>query len=79
MTYTDPYHLTTPHSSEAPAPGVTGADVVRVLLWAVLVISAVGNTVASYAAASTQIHVAIGAVTVLCVAGLVAQRLRGRR
>ncbi|MFI1031746.1 hypothetical protein [Streptomyces sp. NPDC020951] len=79
MTYSDPYHLTTTRTPEPPAPGATRADVLRVLLWALLVISAVGNTVASYAAASTQVHLALGAVTALCVAALVAQRLRGRR
>ena len=44
-----------------------------------LVISTVGNMVASYGAASTQVHLACGVVTALCVTALVTRHLRGRR
>ncbi|NUK24156.1 hypothetical protein [Streptomyces lunaelactis] len=88
MASTDPYRLTisteSPHSTSpgtggTGGTGVTGADVLRTLLWLVLVISAIGNSVASYGGATTQIHLAFGTVTALCVVALVAQRLRRRR
>ncbi|AVZ73951.1 hypothetical protein SLUN_19045 [Streptomyces lunaelactis] len=80
MASTDPYRLTThTESPHAASPGVTGADVLRTLLWLVLVISAIGNSVASYGGATTRIHLAFGTVTALCVVALLAQRLRGRR
>ncbi|NGO13645.1 hypothetical protein G5C60_40145 [Streptomyces sp. HC44] len=62
-----------------PLRVVTGSGVVRTLLWVLLVISAIGNMVASYAAAGTAVHLAFGAVTAVCLTALVAQRLRGRR
>ncbi|GGK63165.1 hypothetical protein [Streptomyces flaveus] len=61
-----------------PLPVVTRSRVARTLLWMVLVISVVGNMVASYTA-STPLHLASGAVTALCLTGLVVQGLRGRR
>ncbi|MFI6278730.1 hypothetical protein [Streptomyces sp. NPDC050988] len=80
MTTTDPYRLT--GGTETPdgtRPGVQRADIVRTALWLVLVISTVGNMVASYGAASTRVHLACGAVTALCVTALVIRHLRGRR
>ncbi|QQM47334.1 hypothetical protein [Streptomyces liliifuscus] len=80
MTATDPYRLTI--GTETPderGPGVQRADIVRTVLWLVLVISTVGNMVASYGAASTQLHLACGVVTALCVTALVTRHLRGRR
>ena len=80
MTDTDSYRLTGgPESPRGPRPGGTRAGVLRTLLWLVLVISAVGNTVASYGGTTTRVHLAFGVVTGLCVAGLVAHRLRRRR
>jgi hypothetical protein len=80
MTTMAPYRLTggteTPDRTRA---GVQRADIVRTALWLVLVISTVGNMVASYGAASTQVHLACGAVTALCVTALVIRHLRGRR
>ncbi|MFI6080966.1 hypothetical protein ACIBBB_08305 [Streptomyces sp. NPDC051217] len=80
MTYTDPYRLTGPGGShDASRTEVTRAGVVRALLWLVLVISAVGNMVASYSGSGAPAHLVCGVVTALCVTALVAQRLRGRR
>ncbi|MFC8824289.1 hypothetical protein ACFT9I_02905 [Streptomyces sp. NPDC057137] len=81
MTYTDPYRLTgAVGSPDAPPPtDVTRAGVARTLLWLVLVISAVGNMVASYGGLGTPVHLTCGVVTALCVTALVVQRLRGRR
>ncbi|MGW7520775.1 hypothetical protein ACWGJ2_34865 [Streptomyces sp. NPDC054796] len=85
MTTTDPNRLDggaqdpRPVDPGAPRDSVTGGGVVRAALWLVLVISTVGNMVASFAAASTQIHLVCGVVTTLCVAGLVTCHLRARR
>ncbi|MEU5339590.1 MULTISPECIES: hypothetical protein [unclassified Streptomyces] len=80
MATTDPYRLTSGAEGTDPAKtDVTRNDVVRTVLWLVLVISTVGNMVASYGAASTQIHLACGGVTALCVTALVTRHLRGRR
>ncbi|MFC8076810.1 hypothetical protein ACFUN8_14905 [Streptomyces sp. NPDC057307] len=81
MTYTDPYRPTGAAGSPdaLPPTDVTRAGVARTLLWLVLVISAVGNMVASYSGSGTPVHLACGVVTALCVTALVVQRLRGRR
>lgn len=77
MTTTDTYRLT-----ETPDDGrssVSRSDVVRALLWTVLVISVVANTVASYGDAGLWVHLACGGVTALCAGTLLARKLRGRR
>ncbi|MFD3379872.1 MULTISPECIES: hypothetical protein [unclassified Streptomyces] len=80
MTTTDPYRLTGGiENPDETGPGVQRADIVRTTLWLVLVISTVGNMVASYGTASTTIHLACGVVTALCVTALVTRHLRGRR
>ncbi|TXL92774.1 hypothetical protein OIE71_08865 [Streptomyces sp. NBC_01725] len=81
MTYTDPYRPPTGPDGrpDASPDGITRAGVTRTLLWLVLVISAVGNMVASYSGSGTPVHLVCGAVTALCVTALVVQRLRGRR
>ncbi|AQS68553.1 hypothetical protein [Streptomyces pactum] len=81
MTHQDPYRLTTAQPrtpGEDPAP-VSRGDVLRTLLWAVVVISAVANMAASYAGAHTLVHLASGMVTVLAAGTLVVRGLRGRR
>ncbi|WP_030911055.1 hypothetical protein [Streptomyces sp. NRRL F-5126] len=80
MTHTDPYRLT-PGGKRDDAPERTGggAGVVRALLWVVLVVSVVGNTVASAVGGGTGVHLAAGAVTVLCAALLVVGRVRRNR
>jgi hypothetical protein len=80
MSHPDPYRFTGPADDHAPTrSGVSGSDVLRALLWTVLVISALANTVASYGDASTAVHLAFGVVTAACATALVLQRLRGRR
>ncbi|WP_328561635.1 hypothetical protein [Streptomyces coelicoflavus] len=77
----DPYHLGPPQS--APAGGgpdaVPRADVLRTLLWAVVVLSAAANMVLSFTGAAVALHLASGVVTVLAVGALVVRALRGRR
>ncbi|MBO4259601.1 hypothetical protein GRC12_38045 [Streptomyces griseorubiginosus] len=70
MTSTD----TTPSATT-----VSRGEVARALLWILVVISAVANMAASYGDANTWIHLACGAVTVLCGGALVVRNLRGRR
>ncbi|MGW2057726.1 hypothetical protein ACWCOZ_28065 [Streptomyces sp. NPDC001840] len=87
MAHTDPYRLTAPTSpvltttatAEGPSGGVTRGDIVRTLLWTVVVISAVANTVASYGAVSTWVQLSCGTVTLLAATALVVRSLRGRR
>lgn len=90
MAHTDPYRLT---ATPTPVPtgtgtatataedpsGVTRGDIVRTLLWTVVVISAVANTVASYGGVSTLVHLSCGTVTLLAATTLVVRSLRGRR
>ncbi|WP_327345208.1 hypothetical protein [Streptomyces europaeiscabiei] len=81
MTTTDPYRLTTPADGthEASPPAVTGGEVVRTLLWILVVVSAVANSAATYAEADTWVHLACGVVTLLGAGTLVVRHLRGRR
>ncbi|WP_328770184.1 hypothetical protein [Streptomyces sp. NBC_00286] len=67
------------HPAAEPLTVVTGSGIARVLLWVLLVISAIGNMVVTYAALGTPAHLACGSVTALCLIALVVQRLRGRR
>ncbi|MBZ6088730.1 hypothetical protein KVH02_10390 [Streptomyces olivaceus] len=79
-THQDPYRLAS--SQDAPAPGgetVSRGDVLRTLLWAVVVLSAVANMTASYSGAHPWVHLASGVVTVLAAGALVVRGLRGRR
>ncbi|MDQ0775337.1 hypothetical protein QF026_003803 [Streptomyces aurantiacus] len=78
-TTTDPYRFDGADGTEPVRPGVTPNSVVRTVLWLVLVISTVGNMVASYGAASLQVHLVCGAVTALAATALVVRHLRGRR
>ncbi|WP_030383389.1 MULTISPECIES: hypothetical protein [unclassified Streptomyces] len=81
MSHPDPYRFTGPaddHGQPARS-GVSRSDVLRALLWTVLVISVLANSVASYGDASTAVHLAFGVVTAACATVLVVQRLRGRR
>ncbi|MGI5456451.1 hypothetical protein ACQEWB_25460 [Streptomyces sp. CA-249302] len=61
------------------SPALTRGDVARALLWILVVLSAVANMAASYGQADTWVHLACGAVTVLCGGTLVVRNLRGRR
>ncbi|AIV35237.1 hypothetical protein ACI3K5_10625 [Streptomyces sp. MPA0124] len=78
----DPYRLGTHQAAPAPGDGpgaVSRGDVLRTLLWAVVVLSAVANMALSFAGAATPLHLATGVVTVLAAGTLVVRALRGRR
>ncbi|NDZ72701.1 hypothetical protein G3I36_16810 [Streptomyces sp. SID10362] len=67
-------------SASGDGPGaVSRGDVLRTLLWAVVVLSAVANMALSFAGAATPLHLATGVVTVLAAGTLVVRALRGRR
>ncbi|MGW4106261.1 hypothetical protein [Streptomyces sp. NPDC004976] len=79
MTHTDSSDLPTVTGRD-PSPG--GGDrggVVHSILWTVLVISVLGNTVASYSGAGIGVHLVAGVVTALCATLLVVRRVRGGR
>ncbi|MFJ7237874.1 hypothetical protein ACIQWB_12120 [Streptomyces olivaceus] len=82
----DTYRLASPQDSPATGGGratggdaVSRGDVLRTLLWAVVVLSAVANMTASYSGAHPWVHLASGVVTVLAAGTLVVRGLRGRR
>ncbi|AXL89558.1 hypothetical protein C4J65_15605 [Streptomyces sp. CB09001] len=79
----DPYRLGTPRTiPTAPGDGpdaVSRGDVLRALLWAVVVLSAVANMALSFTGAAAPLHLASGVVTVLAAGALVVRGLRGRR
>jgi hypothetical protein len=55
----------------------TGAG--RALLWLLLVVSAVGNSVTSFGGVSTAVHLELGGLSALCIAALIVSHLRSRR
>lgn len=57
-----------------PAPSVR--TTLRTLLWAVLVVSAVGNSLTSLGGGAILVHIALGIVSAASIAGLIADRLR---
>ncbi|MEU4154468.1 hypothetical protein [Streptomyces sp. NPDC026659] len=67
-----------PHGRNGTRAANSGTNVLRGLLWLVLAVSVVCNTVASFTGAGIDIHLASGGVTTLCVAALVVLRLRNR-
>jgi hypothetical protein len=74
----DPYRLTsTPE--DGTASGVSRKDLVRTVLWAVVVLSAVANMATSYGGTAVWLNLACGMVTVLAAGTLVVRGLRGRR
>ncbi|NEB14329.1 hypothetical protein G3I32_36810 [Streptomyces coelicoflavus] len=78
----DPYRLGPPQTGSTPGGGpdaVPRGDVLRTLLWTVVVLSAAANTVLSFTGAAVALHLASGVVTVLAVGALVVRALRGRR
>jgi len=76
----DPYRLTgdTENPRQTTPDGSPG-DVVRTLIWVLLVVSSVANAVTSFGGVPIWIHLGSGVVTALCVAALIARYLRGRR
>lgn len=61
----------------SPSRRADGAAV-RAVAWVVLVVTAAGNSVASSVGAAIGVHLALGVVSAICVAVLVAQWLRPR-
>lgn len=79
MAHTDPYRLSTTPTPVAESPGDDGrVDLVRALLWTVVVVSAVANTAASYAEVSLWLQLPVGFVTLLAATTLVMRKLRRR-
>jgi hypothetical protein len=79
-THSDPYRLSTAVGAPRGASStVSRGDVVRALLWTVLVLSVVGNSMASFGAAGIGVHLACGIVTAFCAAILVVRKLRAAR
>ncbi|MFF6995871.1 hypothetical protein ACFY93_13085 [Streptomyces sp. NPDC008313] len=79
MTYTDPYRLTPAAGREETPDRSSNVGAVRTLLWVVLVVSVLGNTVASSAGSGIGVHLAAGGVTALCATVLVVLRMRSSR
>jgi hypothetical protein len=80
----DPYRIVIDtQGSRHPEPTTTrprdrGA-VLRALVWTVLVISAVGNSVSSFAGLPTLVHLAFGVVSAICIVVLSLQYLQQHR
>lgn len=78
MSYSDPDRPAADGAHRDPrAAGRT--DVPRAVLWAVLVLSAIGNVAASLAGAGTGAHLLTGAVCAASAITLGARFLRARR
>ncbi|QGG40633.1 hypothetical protein [Aeromicrobium yanjiei] len=69
----------TEHSPSPHNPSSRGSDLLRTLLWSVLVLAVVANVIASAASADLVVQVAIGAVTAVALVGLVAVWTKDRR
>lgn len=77
---TDPYRLTTAASADtATARPTSATGLLRPLAWTLLVMSAVGNTVASAAQVPVGIQLVLGTMTLVCIAVLVTHRIRRNR
>jgi hypothetical protein len=63
----------------APARPRDRGTIVRALIWTVLVISAVGNSVSSFAGLPTLVHLGFGVVTAICIVVLSLQYLQQHR
>ncbi len=73
---TDPYRLTDQPAGPRQPPAARRAAAVRWLLWTLLAVSLAGNTVVSLGDGSVAVHLALGAVAVLCLAALAATSRR---
>ncbi|MGP2439349.1 hypothetical protein [Streptomyces sp. JW3] len=80
MPHPDPYRLTDAGAGDDDrTAGVSRSDLVRTLLWAVVVLSAVTNMAVSYGDTPVAVNLACGVVTVLAAGTLAVRGLRGRR
>ncbi|GAA3733624.1 hypothetical protein [Streptomyces tremellae] len=81
MAHTDsrPLDTTTAHAPHAPAGAVTGDAVLRVLLWAVVIVSVAINAIASYGGAHTATHLVCGLISLAGATALATRALRRRR
>lgn len=80
MPNTDPYRPSGADGAPGtPSSVLTRGSLAAGLLWALVVISALCNLAASFGGGNTGVHLACGAVTVLCGGTLVVRNLRGRR
>ncbi|MFD3731889.1 hypothetical protein [Streptomyces sp. NPDC058632] len=79
MTHTDASRFTQVADRGAAPDHNGGAVVIRTLLWLVLTISVVGNTVASSMGAGLGVHLVAGLVTAVCATLLVVRHLRSNR
>jgi hypothetical protein len=61
--------------ASSPEPG----SVLRAFTWLMLVVSAVGNTVSSFAGVSTAAHLGFGVVSAICAFALIVQYVRRQR
>jgi hypothetical protein len=68
-------------SERAPEPWPDKADpgLLRPLLWLMLAVSTVGNSVVSFGDAGTAVHLGFGVATMLCVIALIVHHLRAGR
>ncbi|GAA4614984.1 hypothetical protein GCM10023195_65720 [Actinoallomurus liliacearum] len=76
----DPFQLGRP-GAEPGDPDRTGGglNARRAVLWTVLVVSAAGNAVTSMSGLPIAVSLSFGIVTVLCIAGLLADWFRRGR
>lgn len=75
----DPYRLTRPETGPGAPERSGGIGAWRTLLWTVLVVTAAGNAVTSMSRLPIAVSLSFGVVTILCIAGLLADWSRRRR
>jgi hypothetical protein len=68
-----------PEGSGGPESGDRRTGTGRALLWLLLVVSAVGNSVTSFGGVSTGVHLGLGALSALSIVALLVSYLRARR
>jgi hypothetical protein len=79
MTHPDPYRLTPADGRKETPDRSSGSGVARTLLWVVLVVGVLANTVASSTGAGIGVHLVAAAVTAVCATLLVVLRMRNSR
>jgi hypothetical protein len=82
MTTTDPYRIADPAGHAGPRPSTAAparTDVLRLLLWTLVVVSALCNMAASIVDATMWVHLLCGVVTLVSGGTLVARSVQHRR